>query len=85
MSRTDAPGAADRPEPSRAAYTNLPLPDPFPDYLRCPHCGEAEVEVWCFQLWARCHNCGARFAHTPAPCRGQSAICQWYIAREAPP
>ena len=32
--------------------TGLPLPDPFPDYVRCPHCGEAEVEVWCYRAHA---------------------------------
>jgi hypothetical protein len=25
----------------------LPLPDPFPEYLVCPHCGETKVEVFC--------------------------------------
>ena len=43
----------------------LPLPDPFPDYVTCPHCGEPEVEVWCYEEAARCHHCGGWIAHTP--------------------
>lgn len=43
----------------------LPLPDPYPDYVPCPVCGEPEVEVWCYQATARCHQCGAVFAHPP--------------------
>jgi hypothetical protein len=46
--------------------TGLPLPDPFPDYLTCPHCGEEEVEVWCFQAGGACHNCGT-WVHYPKP------------------
>ena len=38
--------------------TGLPLPDPFSDYIPCPHCGEPEVEVWCYQAGGNCHNCG---------------------------
>ena len=49
--------------------TQLPLPDPFPEYLRFPHCGEPEVEVWCYQAEAVCHNCGQAIVHTrPAGC-----------------
>ncbi len=45
------------------------LPAPYPDYVACPHCGEPEVEVWCNQPEARCHNCGQTFAHpVPADC-----------------
>ena len=43
----------------------LPLPDPFPEYLTCPVCGEPEVEVWCYEDGARCHACGAWVQHTP--------------------
>jgi hypothetical protein len=42
----------------------LPLPDPFPDYLTCPHCGEHEVEIWCYEPRARCHRCGGWIEHT---------------------
>lgn len=45
----------------------LPPPGvPFPDYVPCPHCGEPEVEVWCYQMLAHCHNCGQTFSH-PQP------------------
>jgi hypothetical protein len=44
---------------------DLPLPDPFPDYLVCPHCGEPEVEVWCYQTQACCHRCGGWIDHQP--------------------
>lgn len=50
--------------------TGLPLPDPFPEYVPCPFCGEAEVEAWCFQIQVICHNCGKTFEHTPfSKCR----------------
>jgi hypothetical protein len=62
--------------------TGLPLPDPFPEYVPCPHCGEAEVEVWCYQRRVRCHRCGAWVVHTPASCRGTSPLCQAYAAQE---
>ncbi len=49
--------------------TGLPLPDPFPEYVACPNCGEAEVEVWCYQLEVTCHNCGQLIGHVrPAGC-----------------
>jgi hypothetical protein len=48
-----------------AVPEELPLPDPFPDYLACPYCGEPEVEVWCYQTRAQCHRCGGWFDHTP--------------------
>ena len=38
----------------------------FPDYVTCPHCGEPEVEVWCDQPTAHCHNCGQEFDHKVA-------------------
>jgi len=42
---------------------------PYPDYVECPHCGEPEVEVWCNEATARCHNCGRTFDHPlPAEC-----------------
>jgi hypothetical protein len=48
-----------------SAPGDLPLPDPFPDYLPCPHCGEPEVEVWCYQTRVQCHRCGDWFEHQP--------------------
>jgi hypothetical protein len=62
--------------------TGLPLPDPYPDYITCPKCGEREVEVWCYQTRVRCHNCGAWIPHEPAICRGTSAICRPLVERE---
>jgi len=47
-------------------HAALPLPDPFPDYLPCPACGEPEVEVWCYERWVQCHQCGAVFFHPQA-------------------
>ncbi len=46
---------------------NLDLQRPFPDYLACPHCGEPEVEVWCYDLTVQCHACGQGFAHALPP------------------
>jgi hypothetical protein len=49
----------------------LPLPDPYPDYLPCPYCGEMDIEVWCFESLAHCHQCGEWFEHKPDPdCSG---------------
>jgi hypothetical protein len=56
--------------------TKLPLPDPFPEYLRCPHCGEPEVEVFCYQVEVTCHNCGQAFAHARPPGCGTFPYCQ---------
>jgi len=39
------------------------LQRPFPDYVTCPHCGEPEVEVWCYDSMAHCHACGQTFTH----------------------
>lgn len=58
------------------AKGELPLPDPYPDYVTCPHCGEPEVEVWCYQTQVTCHRCGQRFPHTPPTCFGSSDRCQ---------
>lgn len=45
---------------------------PFPDYVMCPHCGEPEVEVWCYDVSAQCHACGQAFQHAlPLECVGQ--------------
>jgi hypothetical protein len=45
------------------------LQRPFPDYVTCPHCGEPEVEVWCYDLTAQCHACAQIFAHAlPLAC-----------------
>jgi len=46
--------------------TGLELPDPFSDYVTCPHCGEPEVEVWCYAEGGTCHNCG-QWVHYPKP------------------
>jgi hypothetical protein len=73
MTQTDLPA----PNPLRIdPATGLPLPDPFPDYVRCPHCGEAEVEVWCYQDEARCHNCGQTIAHPRPPGCGTYPFCK---------
>lgn len=56
--------------------TGLPLPDPFPEYVTCPHCGEVEVEAWCYQLEVRCHRCGQLMPHTPPPTCGQLPYCK---------
>lgn len=56
--------------------TGLPLPDPFPEYVQCPHCGEVEVEVWCNQTQAHCHNCGRDFEHRPPPGCGTYPFCK---------
>ncbi len=53
----------------------LPLPDPYPDYVTCPHCGEPEVEVWCYMSGVRCHNCGEWIAHETPACKGKSPAC----------
>ena len=53
------------------------------DSFACPHCGEPEVEVWCYQTRVRCHHCGRWLAHTPPSCRGTSAICRLAIELEA--
>ena len=49
---------------------DLPLPDPYPEYVECPYCGEPEVEVWCYQLRAQCHVCGGWIEHAPPACFG---------------
>jgi hypothetical protein len=54
----------------------LPLPDPFPEYVSCPHCGEPEVEVWCYQAEVRCHQCGQLLPHRQPSCFGTSPICR---------
>jgi len=54
----------------------LSLPDPFPEYLHCPHCGESEVEVWCYQAEARCHSCGRAIEHTRPPGCGTYPYCK---------
>ncbi|GBD10267.1 hypothetical protein HRbin22_02534 [Candidatus Thermoflexus japonica] len=45
-----------------------PLPDPFPDYVTCPVCGEPDIELWCYEERGRCPNCGAEISHGPFPC-----------------
>jgi hypothetical protein len=76
MTDDSLPTHADSPNCSPGLDENgLPLPTPFPEYVMCPNCGELEVEVWCYQLQARCHQCGTQFAHTPPICFG-TAYCQ---------
>ncbi len=58
------------------SQTGLPLPDPFPEYLTCPHCGEPEVEVFCYQPMAHCHACGCEFEHPRPPGCGTFAFCK---------
>jgi hypothetical protein len=55
---------------------SLPLPDPYPEYIACPHCGEPEVEVWCYQAEVQCHQCGQWIKHEQPPCVGSSPICK---------
>lgn len=62
--------------------TGLPLPDPFPEYIRCPHCGEAEIEVYCYQTMVRCHNCFAWIEHTPPPNCGTYPYCKRGIEKK---
>ncbi len=64
------------PEPESYLPVGLPPPGvPFPDYVPCPFCGEPEIEVWCYERMARCHNCGRAFAHAVDP------QCGRYCAR----
>ena len=62
--------------------SGLPLPDPFPEYVACPHCGEPEVEVWCYQTGAPCHACGGWIEHATAPCYGCEARCRAMMPEE---
>ena len=57
----------------------LDLQRPFPDYVTCPHCGEPEVEVWCYNPAALCHACERTFVHAlPTTCgdRCDRAQCE---------
>jgi hypothetical protein len=65
----DNPEDADQLSPG-LAENDLPLPDPYPDYIVCPSCGEPEVEIWCYEASARCHACGAVISHHPPACFG---------------
>lgn len=56
--------------------TGLPLPDPFPEYLTCPKCGEPEVEVYCYQTSVQCHHCGIWIEHKPPPGCGTFPFCK---------
>jgi hypothetical protein len=56
-------------DPATLGRGELPLPDPYPDYVACPACGEPEVEVWCYEAGIQCHACGAWITHTPGDCR----------------
>ena len=61
-------------------HTGLPLPDPYLDYITCPHCGEQEVEVLCYQTEVTCHHCGMKVAHTPPPTCGVYPFCKRGLA-----
>ena len=63
--------------------SGLSLPDPFPEYVACPQCGEAEIEVFCYQTEARCHNCGALIPHVPPPSCGTFPYCRRGTAPKA--
>lgn len=63
--------------------TGLPLPDPYPEYVACPNCGEPEVEVWCFEPRARCHRCGTWIEHRTPECLGSSEACRSRVQRPA--
>jgi hypothetical protein len=52
------------------------FPDPFPEYIPCPRCGEPEIEVWCYQPGATCHNCGRWVDHPRPTCYGKPG-CQF--------
>jgi len=56
--------------------SDLPLPDPYPDYVPCPHCGEPEVEVWCYQARVQCHQCEKWFDHLPSETCRVKPYCQ---------
>ncbi len=73
--RSDRP--IPEPNPSRIdPATGLALPDPYPEYVTCPHCGEPEVEVFCYETRCRCHHCGQWFDHTPPSTCGQWPHCK---------
>jgi hypothetical protein len=57
-------------------HTGLPLPDPYLDYITCPHCGEQEIEVFCYQTEVVCHNCGKSIAHIPPSFCGTYPFCK---------
>jgi len=59
----------------RAEPDPLPLPDPYPEYITCPVCGELEVEIWCYEESARCHACGSSIRHARPACFGKSPLC----------
>lgn len=54
----------------------LSLPHPFPEYVTCPHCGELEVEVWCYETHAICHRCGGVVEHEQMACESQCLVEQ---------
>lgn len=70
-----------RRQAASTAEPDLPLPDPFPEYITCTHCGEPEVEVWCYQARVQCHACGGWMDHALAGCFGMSTMCQAYDPR----
>jgi hypothetical protein len=58
----------DPPMPLQQEPSARPLPDPFPDYVTCPVCGEPDIEIWCYEETVRCPTCGAEISHGPFPC-----------------
>jgi hypothetical protein len=57
----------DPPMPLQQEPSARPLPDPFPDYVTCPVCGEPDIEIWCYEETVRCPTCGAEISHGPFP------------------
>jgi hypothetical protein len=56
--------------------TGLPLTDPYPEYICCVHCGEPEVEVYCYQTAVVCHHCGNTLPHVPPAGCGTFPTCR---------
>ncbi len=62
---------------------DIDMAQPFPDYVSCPHCGEPEVEVWCYELTVTCHACRHTFSHSlPKECEGVCDDARRARARE---
>jgi hypothetical protein len=81
MATIEPPDTPATPQPPTVASGgmapgSLPLPDPYPEYLACPHCGEPEVEVWCYQAGGHCHACGGWVDSPRPPCFGSSPLCK---------
>ncbi|GAB4580562.1 MAG: hypothetical protein Fur0022_33040 [Anaerolineales bacterium] len=67
------------PDPQRekpiSERETLQLPTPYPEYIPCPHCGEPEVEIWCYEKGRHCHACGGWIEHeVPPNCHPPEAV-----------